>query len=65
MLTGRRRYREQKRFMRPSLLVLQVEYRTREVDHWGGFAVVRWRDATVEDLMIISAHCKPMEVACA
>ncbi|RWI35504.1 hypothetical protein [Mesorhizobium sp.] len=55
MNTGKRRYREQKRFLRPSLLVLQVEYRDREYDPWGGFAVNRWRDATVEDLMTIPA----------
>lgn len=63
MLTGKRRYREQKRFLRPSLLVLQVEYRYREVDAWGGFPALGWRDAGVEDLMTIPASASYFDLA--
>lgn len=55
MLTGKQRYREQRRFLRPSLMVLQVQYRDREYDPFGGYAVTRWRDATVEDLLVTPA----------
>lgn len=63
MLTGKRRYREQKRLWRPSLLVLQVQYRDRAFDGFGGMPVTLWRDATVEDVLTIpaSAFSHPLE----
>ena len=60
-LTGRRRYRLGGLFRKT--LVLQVQFRDREYDPWGGFAVLRWRDATVEDLMTIEASHRPFPVA--
>ena len=51
------RYREQKRFLRQSVLVLQIAF---EVDETGNDNFppsmqgvhTRWRDATVEDLLL-------------
>lgn len=60
-LTGKRRYRLGGLFRRR--LILQVEYRDREYDPWGGYAVTRWRDAAVEDLMVIQAGHKPFPIA--
>lgn len=60
-LTGRRRYRLGGLFRKK--LVLQVQFRDREYDPWGGYAVTRWRDATVEDLMTIEAAHRPFPVA--
>jgi hypothetical protein len=58
-LTGRRRYREKKRLFRPSLMVLQVEYdwKITIIDRHKVHETIttHWRDATVEDLMIIPA----------
>jgi len=57
-LTGRTRYREQKRLFGSSMLVLQVEYNyvhdllvapIVECE-----TVTAWRDATVEDLSVVS-----------
>lgn len=53
-LTGRTRYRTQKRWLREPLLVLQVEEKqTRTENTPGGvdaFGAIVWRDAKVEDL---------------
>ena len=53
-LTGRIRYREQKRWLRPSLMVLQVEYGYTAAENCGGFIdawpAKAWRDAKVTDL---------------
>lgn len=50
-LTGRTRYREHKRAMRPSLLVLQVEYKGLHMDSVGGMDdYTAWRDAEVQDI---------------
>ena len=51
------RYREQKRFLRKSILVLQVAYEVDETDNWDLQPSMRsihtlWRDATVEDLKL-------------
>lgn len=53
--TGRVRMREQKRWFRPSLLVLQVEVRIVGLDYDGMGGTLNvdatvWRDATAEDL---------------
>lgn len=65
-LTGRRRYREQKRLLRSSLLVLQVEETFTAWFSEGGSVDSRdhigWRDATVADLMIIPANVEPLRV---
>lgn len=61
-LTGRRRYREEKRLFRRPLLVLQVEYQDRVYDGFGGLPVNRWRDATVSDLITIEAMHSPFPV---
>ncbi|RWJ03440.1 hypothetical protein [Mesorhizobium sp.] len=55
MNTGKRRYREQKRFLRPSLLVLQVEVNEMTMIGRWPERVTFWRDAKVEDLMAIPA----------
>ena len=58
-MTGRTRYREQKRIFRSSLLVLQVEVECeRFVCHGPMVDVeeyIKWRDATVEDLSEITS----------
>jgi hypothetical protein len=61
-LTGKRRYREQKRLFRRSLLVLQVEFH--DTCWSGGFVepCLSWRDATVEDLMTIAATHRPFHI---
>lgn len=60
-LTGRRRYREHKRWLRRSLLVLQVEEEFRP-DRYFDITYTDWRDAGVEDLMIIPASVQPLRV---
>lgn len=51
MLTGKTRYREHARALRPSLLVLQVEYRSTIPDGIGAFFDhVSWRDAEMQDI---------------
>lgn len=68
-LTGRRRYRAKKRLLFSPLLVLQVEYKwTAEFcDERNGATWNReslhWRDAKVEDLMMISSNIVPFKVA--
>lgn len=59
-LTGKRRYRLGGLFRKK--LVLQVQFRDRVWDGHGGFPTVSWRDATVEDLMIIQASHQPFPV---
>ncbi|ARV77542.1 hypothetical protein [Sinorhizobium phage phiM5] len=55
-LTGRRRYRVARRFLRASKIVLQVEVIRQETDYAGGFVHswkhAFWRDATLEDLSV-------------
>lgn len=51
MLTGKTRYREHARALRPSLLVLQVEYKGAHMDSIGIYEdYTAWRDALVTDL---------------
>lgn len=61
-LTGRTRFREEKKFFRPSLLVLQVEERVRgNSDAMGNempaFEYLEFRDISITDLK------SPLEVA--
>lgn len=50
-LTGRKRLREQKRFLRSSLLVLQVEEQMTQVYNEDQHReILFWRDAKVQDL---------------
>jgi hypothetical protein len=60
-LTGRRRYRiggwPRKK------LILQVEERTRVWAGPEGIPALLWRDATVEDLMILPANSPPFPIA--
>jgi hypothetical protein len=54
-LTGVTRYRVQNRFLRSSVLVLQVEYTVKGFEHdsfcsTNDVDYIGWRDATVEDL---------------
>lgn len=56
-LTGRRRYRIQRRWFRAPLLVLQVEERrcgyTDDAHGLGRrYSSIQWRDARVEDLTL-------------
>lgn len=59
-LTGRRRYRIGG--LLRNKLVLQVQFRDRVNDGFGGFPVLSWRDARVEDLMTIEASHRPHPV---
>lgn len=55
MLTGRRRYREQKRWRKPSLLILQVEVNEMTmIDRWPERCTF-WRDAAIKDLTIMAS----------
>lgn len=62
-LTGKRRYRLEKRLFREPLLVLQVQVRDRAFDPWGGYPILMWRDATAEDLLTIEASHSPFPLA--
>lgn len=52
-LTGRYRLRPEKRFLRPLVLVLEVEETGYQTDYNSGYIdsreVTRWRDARIED----------------
>jgi len=53
MMTGRKRYRVLKRFLRSPVLVLQVEVREMVLDRTGyGEYESRWVDARVEHLTV-------------
>lgn len=51
-LTGRKRFRTEKRFLRSSKLVLQVEYTYEFFNaYYGNYETITdWRDARTEDL---------------
>ncbi len=53
-LTGKTRYRTQRRFLRSDVLVLQVEYTYMHMENMGSSVeceeYTAWRDATLSDL---------------
>ncbi|WP_062120335.1 hypothetical protein [Aureimonas sp. AU40] len=62
-ITGKRRYRTQRRWFRSDMLVLQVEFH--DVSYIGRSIepCLSWRDARVEDLMTIEASHRPFPIA--
>lgn len=59
-LTGNRRYRMGGMFR--TKLILQVQYKDHELVGQDFERVLRWRDARVEDLMMIEAVHRPFPV---
>jgi len=62
--TGRTRYRTERRWFKPDVLVLQIEVRFEDgpPDHHGMPIYLkgsRWRDATPEDLALVLPCAEP------